>query len=99
MTDWGISQLPILDTQGRIKGVVSETSILHALHSGKSKMTDEIELLADSQYELVTPSTTIEAVSRVIAQGKLALVQDLQQQKLLTVLTKIDLLNFLGSKF
>jgi hypothetical protein len=62
-------------------------------------MTDEIELLADSQYELVTPSTTIEAVSRVIAQGKLALVQDLQQQKLLTVLTKIDLLNFLGSKF
>lgn len=95
----GISQVPILDDKGWVKGLVSETSILNALSQGKIKVSDPAESIADATLDFVTPQDSVEKVSKLIGAGRVALVQDPSQSgKLVAILTKIDLLEFLGSR-
>lgn len=95
----GISQLPVTDDAGWIKGIVTETALLNALYEGRAKTADTIEKLVDTSVEFVTPQDPIEKVSRLVTAGKVPLVNDPNQQgKILTILTKIDLLTFLGNR-
>jgi predicted transcriptional regulator len=49
--------------------------------------------------DYVTPQDPLEKVSKLLTHGKIALVNDpAQQGKLLAILTKIDLLTYLGAK-
>lgn len=99
MKDKGISQLPVTDDAGWIKGIISEGSILTALYEGRLKAADVIESLVDSSIEFVTPEDPIEKVTRLVTAGKTPLVSDRRQpNELLTIITKIDLLSYLGNK-
>ena len=94
-----ISQVPVADTAGWIKGVISEGGILNALYEGKAKPSDTIENLVDASIEFVTPDDPVEKVSRLVASGKIPLVNDPKQQgKILGIITKIDLLTYLGNR-
>ena len=63
------------------------------------KPSDSIEGLVDSSVEFVTPDDPIEKVSRLVTSGKTPLVNDpTQSGKLLAILTKIDLLTYLGNR-
>ncbi len=95
----GISQVPVSDAQGWIKGIVSEGGLLNALYTGKAKPTDIVELLVDSSIEFVTPEETVERISKLIAAGKTPLVTDpLQNGKPVAIITKIDLLTFMSNR-
>lgn len=97
MNQKGISQLPILDDAGWIKGVVNESALLNALYTHKATPTDTVERLVDASVEFVTPDDPIEKVTRLVTAGKIPLVTDTTRHgKILAVITKIDLLNFLG---
>lgn len=99
MRDKGISQLPVSDGAGWIKGVITESAILGALYQGRSKSSDTIEALLDTSIEFVTPSDPIEKVSRLVTAGKIPLINDSAQPgKLLGIITKIDLLAYLSSR-
>ena len=99
MREKNISQLPVSDDAGWIKGVATEGSILSALYEGRVKPTDTIEQLVDSSIEFVTPEDPIEKVSRLVTQGKTPLVTDPNKQgDLLAIITKIDLLTYLGNR-
>jgi cystathionine beta-synthase len=99
MKDKGISQVPVSDPNGWIKGIVTEGAILNALYQGRAKPNDAIEGLVDSSIEFVTPDEAVEKVSRLVTAGKIPLVNDPHQQgKLLGIITKIDLLTYLGSR-
>jgi cystathionine beta-synthase len=94
-----ISQLPVADEAGWIKGIITEGTILAALYEGRVKPQDKIESLVDSSVEFVTPSDPIEKVSKLVTQGKVPLVNDpAKQGKLLAIITKIDLLTYLGNR-
>lgn len=94
-----ISQLPVLDRAGWIKGIVSESSLLKALYEGRTKPQEAIEPLVDSSFEPVAPTDAVEKVSRLVTEGKTPLVMDpAHDHKLLAILTKIDLLSYLGAR-
>ncbi len=99
MKEKDISQLPVSDSEGWIKGVVTEGAILAALYEGKIKSGDPIEPLVDPSIEFVTPEDPVEKVSRLVTAGKTPLVTDPQKQgEFLAIITKIDLLTYLGTR-
>lgn len=99
MQDKGISQMPIADKAGWIKGIVTESAVLTALYEGRVKPGDTIESLMDASIEFVTPSDPIEKVTRLVTTGKTPLVNDPNKQgELLAIITKIDLLTYLGHR-
>lgn len=98
MRDKHISQVPVADEKGWIKGVATEGAILAALYEGRVKPSDAIESLANPAVEYVTPEDPIEKVSRLLTGGKVALVSDHSQGgKLVAIVTKIDLLTYMGA--
>ena len=99
MREQSISQLPITDDAGWIKGVATESMLLSALYEGRAKPSDTIEKLVDASVEFVTPTDPIEKVSRLVTAGKTPLVNDPNKQgELIAIITKIDLITYLGSR-
>jgi len=92
----GISQIPITDDKGWIKGIVTESKVLSALVHNEITSQDEIGSVADTSIEFVNLHDDIEKVTRLVAKGKTPLVVDPDQNnKLLAIITTIDILTFL----
>ncbi|MCZ6828766.1 MAG: pyridoxal-phosphate dependent enzyme, partial [Gammaproteobacteria bacterium] len=98
MKDNGISQLPVADEQGYIKGMVTEASILSALYEGQCQPGDPIESLVDTSVEFVGGQDDIEKISSLVTTGKTPLVMDADSGLPVAVLTKIDLLSYLNQR-
>ncbi len=99
LRDKGISQMPVVDEKGWIKGVVTESAILSALYEGRAKPSDLVERLVDAAVEFVGMSDSIEKVSKLVTAGKVPLVSDPDKSgQFLGIITKIDLLTYLGNK-
>jgi len=95
----GISQVPVADDAGWIKGMASEGTLLSALFSGKVKANDKIDQLAEHTVEYVTSGDPIEKVSHLLTAGKIPLVTDPNKPgHFQGIITKIDLLTYLGKK-
>lgn len=94
-----ISQVPVTDDAGWVKGVVTEGALLSAIYEGRAKAGDAILGLIDPSVEFVTPTDPVEKVSRLVAAGKIPLVNDpTQGGKFIGIVTKIDLLTYLGNR-
>lgn len=99
LSEAGVSQMPVLDENGWIKGIVRESVILKSLYSQQANVDDPVENLIDTAVEYVTAGDSIERVSKLVTEGKVPLVTDPDDgDNLLGIITDIDLLNFLGSK-
>ena len=96
MTQKSISQLPVEDNDGWVKGMIREKNLLSALVSGKIATTDKIESIVEANVEFVKTSDTVEKVAHLISAGKIVLVTD--GTKILTILTTIDLITYMGQK-
>lgn len=94
-----VSQLPVIDDKGWIKGIITESALLKALYEGRANLTDPAESLADPSVEFVTPQDSLEKVSKILTQGKLPLVTDpVRGNTPIGIVTKIDLLAYMGKK-
>jgi cystathionine beta-synthase len=99
MREKNISQLPVIDDAGWIKGLISESTLLSALYEGRIQPQQSIENLVDPSVEFVTLEDPIEKVSRLVTAGKTPLVSDPNRAgNLITIITKIDLLTYLGHR-
>lgn len=100
MRDKDISQIPIADEDGWIKGVVTETKLLKSIYDGQVKPTGEVGMLADPSIEFIKFTDSIEKVSKVLTEEKTPLVASGEsgKEKVVAILTKIDLLTYLGEK-
>jgi len=99
LSEAGISQLPIEDENGWIKGIVRESVILKALFNNQINPGDPVGELVETSVEFVTAADTVERISRLVTEGKLPLVTDPDNSdKLIALITNIDLLNFLGTR-
>ena len=88
----GISQLPLMDGE-RVAGVVAENDVLnHLLARGHGD--DPVDELADTNFAIVEPQYSVNIVGQFFKQNKVVFVVD--QGKLLSVLTKIDFIDYVS---
>ncbi len=92
----GISQLPVLDEQGRHIGIVAEIDLLNWLVQNDGGLDEPIEKLVESDYATVSPHTRIQLLRDIFKDAKAVLVTE--NDKLLGLLTKIDLIDYLASQ-
>lgn len=95
LKEHGISQLPVLDEKGRHSGIVSEIDLLNFLVAGDGSLDSDLGSLVGSDYATVTPHTRITLLKRIFNDAKVVLVTE--DNKLLGLLTKIDLIDYLAT--
>jgi cystathionine beta-synthase len=93
LKELGISQLPVVDG-GKMKGIVAEVDLLRHLVSGQKTLDSPVGELVESDYATVTPNTKIELLQSVLADAKVAIVED--DEKVVGIVTKIDVIDFLA---
>jgi predicted transcriptional regulator len=99
LSEAGISQMPVTDENGWIKGIVRESAILKAIFKQQVSVDDSIDSLVDTSIEFVTPGHSIDTISRLVTDGKVPLITNPDDgDSLLGIITDIDLLNYLGKK-
>jgi cystathionine beta-synthase len=89
----GISQIPVLHN-GTLRGVANDVGLLRALMSGEATPECPIASFMEEGYATLTPNTRIELVQGLLADGKVAIVED--GGRVVGILTKIDLVDFLA---
>jgi len=90
-----ISQLPVLDENGRHCGVVSEIDLLNVLVESDAKLDTPLAEVLSSDYATVTPHTRIALLRNIFNDAKVVLVVDADRP--VGILTKIDLIDYLAS--
>ncbi len=95
MKEHGISQLPVLDENGRHRGIVAEIDLLNYLVTHEGALGESLTELIESDYATVTPHTRIQLVRTIFNEAKVVLV--VEADRLLGVLTKIDIIDYLAS--
>lgn len=94
MDEKGISQLPAVDSEGVIKGVVSEKSLLKPVMMGEFNKEDNISLAFNMKFKTVNKNELLSNVADTLLQKEVALV--MENNKLVDILTDIDVLQYLS---
>lgn len=95
----GVSQLPVVDDEGRLLGMVREIDLLkHMLTAGHEHDRDEtIESMIDRSVPVVQPNTPLETLMGIFSERR-AVVVTTNGDKVYGILTQIDLLDFLSAQ-
>jgi cystathionine beta-synthase len=93
MKSLSISQLPVVE-KGKMRGIVAEVDVLRALVSGGKTLDSPIAEVVEDDYATVTPNTKLELLQGVLADAKVAIVED--RDEVVGIVTKIDLIDFLA---
>lgn len=91
-----LSQLPVYQ-DGKLIGVVDESDLLFPLASGRVKPADPILSFVKGTVIMVDLEEPLQKLTELFAQGYVALVND--RNKKLRIITKIDLIEFLGRNY
>ena len=89
-----ISQVPVLDENGRHCGILAEIDLLNFLVEHQGALDTPVAELAESDYATVTPHTRISLLKRIFNDAKVVLVSE--NDGLRGMLTKIDLIDYLA---
>jgi len=95
MKSLGFSQLPVVEDR-RLLGIVAEVDLLRALVSGGTAFDAPIGDLVEHDYATVTLQTKIELLQGVLADAKVAIVED--GDNVVGIVTKIDLIDYLSRR-
>ncbi len=90
-----ISQLPVLDQNGRHCGIVAEIDLLRFLVENEGRLDEPLGDLVESEYATVSPHTRIQLLKSIFDDATVVLV--VEHDRLLGLLTKIDLIDYLAS--
>lgn len=98
MRAYDISQLPVVDADSKLIGMISEADLLdHLLHAGHIHDPEEIIApLVDPNVLTTKPESSIESVLPTFERGRVVIVTD--QDQPIGMITKIDLIDFLAEK-
>ena len=90
---YDISQLPVLNDDGSLAGLIDEEDLLFAIVRNRDKFKDPVESAMTHRVETVEASTALENLLPVFARGHVAVV--IQNDKFEGLITRTDLLNYL----
>ena len=98
MKEHNISQLPVVDDNGRLLGIVTEIDLLnHMLLSDHVHQADEtIEMVIDTNVPVVSPNAPIETLMGILGHNNVVILTT--EDKVQGILSKIDILDFLSTQ-
>ncbi len=99
MKQYNISQLPVVDGENRLQGLVTEIDLLNHLlldDEHEHGRGEPIALLVNHRPVTVKPHTAVADLMHVFRQHSVAIITD-DEQYVQGILTKIDMLDFLAS--
>lgn len=94
MQKHGISQMPVVDAEGKAVGMVHESDVLRSLLAGKGGLDQPFE--PSPLQGVVSGDMPVSELERVFAEDNVAVVVD--QGRVTGIVTKIDLIAHLGSR-
>jgi cystathionine beta-synthase len=76
--------------------MIHEYDLLNALVAGSHKRTDPIDPIIAPLQGVISPSSSLSKLREVFAQDNVAVVKD--GEKVIAIITKIDLIEYLASR-
>jgi len=95
MKEHGISQLPVLE-DGRMVGLICERDTLTALVDGRAQASSEVAGFLNADFAMVESHNRVSLLSQIFHQNKVVVVED--AGRVIGILTKIDLIDWLSSR-
>jgi cystathionine beta-synthase len=96
MKDHDVSQMPVVDDQGRVIGMIHEYDLLNFLIEGKHRLSEIVDPLVQPIQGLVSLDTPIARLREIFNDDNVAVVKE--GERVTGILTKIDLIEFLGER-
>jgi cystathionine beta-synthase len=93
MRDTDVSQLPVVDQNGRAIGILDESDVLVKVHHDPSHFNDAVKNAMTDKLETLPPTAKINDLLEVFDRGRVAIVMD--DDKFLGLITRTDLLSYL----
>jgi cystathionine beta-synthase len=93
MHDTDVSQLPVVDCNGRAVGIVDESDVLVKVHRDPTHFNDPVKNAMTDRLETLPPTATIKDLLEVFDRGRVAIVMD--DDTFLGLITRTDLLSYL----
>jgi len=90
---YDISQLPVLDADGRVAGIIDESDILLAVFRDEAQFKKPVSSAMITRLETVQADQPFDALLPIFEHDHVAIV--LQGERFLGLITRIDLLNHL----
>jgi cystathionine beta-synthase len=96
MKEHDISQMPVVDAEGRCIGMIHEYDLLNFLIEGKHRLSEVVEPLVQPVQGMVGPDTPVGRLRDIFNDDNVAVVKE--GERVTGIVTKIDLIEFLGQK-
>jgi len=96
MKKHGISQLPVIEPGNKPIAMLHEVDLLQALLDGRHKLNEPISAVMKPLAGIVTLRTPVSRLKELFATDHVAIVKDGDQ--LAAIVTKIDLIDWLGTR-
>ena len=94
---YNISQMPVVDDDQRLLGIVTEVSLLkHLLETSRHTRDETVAPIVDRNVAVVRPNTPLESLMGIFSHGDVAIIA--VEGKVQGILTKIDILDFLSAR-
>ncbi len=90
---YDVSQLPVMDGEDRIAGLIDESDILLRVIDDDARFSDTVGSAMSTRLRTVAPDADIHALLPIFEKGRVAIVKD--GDRFLGLITRIDLLNYL----
>ncbi len=91
-----VSQMPVVDAEGRAVGMIHEYDLLNFLIEGKHRLSETVEALVQPLQGVVALDTPVSKLRAIFNDDNVAVVKE--GEKVTGVVTKIDLIEFLGAR-
>src|SRR3989440_1914851 len=88
-----VSQVPVVDENGRAIGILDESDVLVKVHHEPDHFHHEVKTAMTDRLETLSPSAKIKDLLEVFDRGRVAIVMD--GNKFLGLITRSDLLSYL----
>jgi cystathionine beta-synthase len=96
MKDHDISQMPVVDDQGRVVGMIHEYDLMNFLIEGKHRLTEVVDPLVQPIQGVVGLDTPVGRLREIFNDDNVAVVKE--GDRVTGIVTKIDLIEFLGER-
>jgi cystathionine beta-synthase len=88
-----VSQVPVVDENGRALGILDESDLLLKVHSDSARIKDPVQTAMTDKLETVAPNASIADVIAIFDRGRVAIV--MEGEKFLGLITRSDVLSYL----
>ncbi len=98
MKRYDISQLPVVD-DGRLAGIIREVDLLSYMVTGRHRISEPIEAIVEKNAETISPEASISLLSEKFMTNQDTAVVVVEGGKIIGLVSKIDLIDYLAKKF